>query len=173
MIGAILQGIPLVGGVWKTIFGDKAADQKAVHTEKMAVHDQYAAEFGHSKTWFDSFVDGMNRLVRPMYSYGMAYLFFMCWTDPVRFATGAENLTLIPREMWFIEGTIITFFFGGRLYKDFGKYKVPEKIKNFAVKVAAKALPNTTANEKHVDGVTFEERVEKRYRHSDQDGYNE
>lgn len=116
--------VKAVGGVVKTVFGDKSARDKYDADARASASSQFAAEFGHSRNWFDSLIDGLNRLPRPVFAFGTIYLFVLCWTNPEAFVAGAINLELMPQEAWWILGTIVVFFFGGRLRKDFGKYKI-------------------------------------------------
>lgn len=123
--------LALIGGVgklWGTVFGSKSDRDRYDADAKAAASSQFAAEFGHGRNWFDSLIDGLNRLPRPVFAFGTIYLFVLCWTDPDAFVAGAVNLELMPQEAWWILGTIVVFFFGGRLHKDFGKYKIREKV---------------------------------------------
>lgn len=129
---SFLAGIPLIGdvikGISNTFFGSKLERDKYDAQAKSNASSQFSAEFGHGKTWFDSLVDGLNRLPRPIFAFSTIYLFYLCWTDPAAFVAGAKNLELMPQEAWWILGTIVVFFFGGRLSKDFGKYKISNDV---------------------------------------------
>lgn len=167
-----MNPLALIGGVgslWKTIFGDKAARDKHDADLSGAVHSQFASEFGHSKNWFDSLIDGLNRLPRPIFAFGTIYLFIMCWNNPVQFVAGAKNLELMPQEMWWILGTIVVFFFGGRLHKDFGKYKInKEVLQKYQTPSASFKSPRTDRGKIEEDpqeGIEWEDRIEKRYKY--------
>lgn len=110
------------------ILGDKTKRDKYDAQAKESARNQFSNEFGHGRNWFDSLIDGLNRLPRPMLAFGTIYLFVLCWVNPRAFAAGATNLELMPQEAWWILGTIVVFFFGGRLSKDFGKYKIGKKV---------------------------------------------
>ena len=124
----MLQYLPFIGKAISAIFGSKEKRDKYDAEAKAATSSEFAAEFGHSKNWFDSLIDGLNRLPRPIFAFGTIYLFVLCWTNPETFVAGAVNLELMPQEMWWILGTIVVFFFGGRLHKDFGEYKIKKDI---------------------------------------------
>lgn len=80
--------------------GDKS--QESARTMQMPTHS----------TWFDSFVDGLNRLVRPM----MTFWVFGILTGMLGIPA---NLALIPPMLWNIIWTIVTFWFGSRMiFKD-------------------------------------------------------
>lgn len=78
--------------------------------------EAYIAEFQHAshKTKFDSFVDGMNRLVRPVVTYGLLAAIFGLVEIP-------EN---INDKIWFPLTTVLAFWFGGRLLKRDGGSEV-------------------------------------------------
>ena len=76
---------------------------------------QFAAEFGHErKGWFDRFIDGLNRLPRPMLALGTIGLFVSALTDPIWFAARMQGIALVPDPLWWLMGAIVTFYFGAR-----------------------------------------------------------
>ena len=115
--------LPFIGSAISKIFGSKEKRDQFQANARSAVYSQFAAEFGHSKTWWDSLIDGLNRLPRPLMTFGTIYLFYMCWTDYERFLVGAVALQSMPKEGWYILGAIVTFWFAAKLPKDFGKHK--------------------------------------------------
>lgn len=102
--------------VGRVFVGDKAAGQAQRHGETMALMGQYAAEFRRieGRTWFDSLVDGLNRLVRPGMAIGTMTLFAYAMQDPVGFAARMQALDTVPAELWYLLGAIVGFFFGAR-----------------------------------------------------------
>lgn len=92
------------------------------HAEQMAIYQQFAAEFGHAKTAFDSFVDGMNRLVRPLVTYGVIGMFAFMLANPAQFKEVVEAAALTPAWMWALIATVIGFWFGGRALKDWQQF---------------------------------------------------
>ena len=136
MIGKILDF--LGGGVldsakgfYTAIAGDTAARETDAHTEQMAVYNQFAAEFGHARTWWDSFIDGLNRLPRPFMTFGTLALFAWCVVDPPAFIEAMGALSAVPEMLWVIFLTIVGFWFGGKMISKDIKYTPPsvEKIK--------------------------------------------
>lgn len=173
----ILQGIPLIGGLIETVFGSKLKRDQYDADARGAVMSQFASEFGHGRNWFDSLIDGLNRLPRPVFAFGTIYLFVFCWVDPEGFVAGAKNLELMPQEAWWILGTIVVFFFGGRLHKDFGKYKIKEKVlQKYQTPSAGfseqKTPIETSQGDDPQEGLVWGERVEKRYK-NDWDNLND
>lgn len=76
---------------------------------------EFAAEFRHERQgWFDRFVDGLNRLPRPMLAFGVLGLFASALVDPVWFAARMQGLALVPEPLWWLMGAIVSFYFGAR-----------------------------------------------------------
>ena len=78
-----------------------------------AAMGQFGNEFG-GKGWFNSMIDGLNRLPRPMLSLGVIALIVSAMTDPIWFAERMVGLALVPDPLWALLGIIVTFYFGGR-----------------------------------------------------------
>ena len=113
-LGSILGG---ANNLAKTVFGDQAAKEAAIHKEQMELQKGYQAEFlaPEKHGWFNQLVDGANRLVRPLFTYGIVALFVWACVDPVQFTMTVQALGVIPELLWYIMMTIIGFWFGGRL----------------------------------------------------------
>lgn len=111
--GGLLGG---VDKVVKTIFGSEEARDQATANEDIQRLKQYAAEFSprENRTWWDSLVDGLNRLPRPIMTFGVIWLFYSCMTDPAAFAVSMEALGLMPTSGWALLMTIVGFWFGGK-----------------------------------------------------------
>ncbi|MCO4846472.1 MAG: holin family protein [Yoonia sp.] len=120
----------LIGQIMSAIFGDgrnvvaetvqvfrENAENRAVRDAdaKAAALAQLAAEFGHARQgWFDRFIDGLNRLPRPMLALGTIGLFVAAMTDPVWFAQRMVGVTAVPEPLWWLMGAIVSFYFGAR-----------------------------------------------------------
>lgn len=119
--GGIIEG---ANSITKTIFGSKEARDTQAHDEQMSVMQAFAAEFlpRENRTWWDSFVDGLNRLPRPVMTFGVIALFWYCVEEPAEFAASMTALKLMPAEGWGIMATIVVFWFGGKfLEKSWGQ----------------------------------------------------
>jgi hypothetical protein len=89
--------------------GERAAN---VQTEVLR---QFAAEFNRTRRgWFDVFIDGMNRLPRPLMALGTLALIGASMIDPIWFATRMQGLALVPEPLWWLMGAIVSFYFGSR-----------------------------------------------------------
>lgn len=135
--------------VGRTFWGDKTEKEQHVSAEQLAIINQYAAEYvaRQHRTWWDSFVDGLNRLVRPGLALGSQLAFVWVWWDPVSFAECMQALQLVPEMLWYIWLTIFGFFFGGRIIE-----KAPKtwKVEPRAMEVAREIAANRTERQKAV-----------------------
>lgn len=120
----------LIGKFMSAIFGDgrnvlvdtvqvfrENAENGAVRDAdaKSAALAQLAAEFaGSRKGWFDRFIDGINRLPRPMLALGTIGMFVAAMSDPVWFADRMVGLAAVPEPLWWLMGAIVSFYFGAR-----------------------------------------------------------
>jgi hypothetical protein len=112
-------GGSILGGADKltqTIFGSATGREEASHREQMTVMQQFMAEFGprENRTKWDSLVDGLNRLPRPVITFGVVGLFAYCMVDPEGFAAAMVALALMPEYGWAMMATVIVFWFGGK-----------------------------------------------------------
>lgn len=121
MLGKIAQaliggGVQAVAAAVTPFTGDRVQEENSRHAEMLARFQQYGGEFAdrQNRTWWDSFIDGLNRLPRPFMALGVIGLFVWASADPAGFAVAAQAWSLIPEEMWIMLGAIIAFFFGDR-----------------------------------------------------------
>lgn len=124
VIGKLLAG--LFGGgrnvVAETaaVFRENAeASAQRQAAQRQAALSQYAAEFqiaraGGQAGGFDRVIDGLNRLPRPLLVAATLALFGSAMVNPVWFAQRMQGLALVPEPLWWLMGTIVAFYFGGR-----------------------------------------------------------
>lgn len=80
-----------------------------------AALDEHGAEFQHARAGlFDHFVNGLNRLPRPLLALGTLGLFVYAMLDPVAFAQRMVGLNYVPEPLWWLLGAIVSFYFGAR-----------------------------------------------------------
>ena len=85
------------------------------HEAYRAALSQYGVEFQNGGlTWFDRFVNGLNRLPRPALAIGTLGLFVFAMAAPQDFAARMEGLALVPDPLWWLLGAIVSFYFGAR-----------------------------------------------------------
>ena len=106
-----------INDVLKTIFGNRELRDQAAASENAAAMQEYAAEFTPraQRTWFDSLVDGLNRLQRPTYTFSTLGLFWLAYKNPKEFAQIMVSVALIPEQFWIIIGMIVGFLFSSRI----------------------------------------------------------
>lgn len=85
------------------------------HDAFVASVTQHGTEFTYGgATFFDRFINGLNRLPRPMLALGTLGLFIYAMVDPVNFAGRMEGLAYVPEPLWWLLGAIVSFYFGAR-----------------------------------------------------------
>lgn len=145
-----LSAIPMIGGLLDKLLGRFFADKNVVesnaNSEQTSFRSQVATEAAIAPTnrW-NSFVTGLNRLVRPFYTFGVGGLFvWACW-DPITFSASMAALQLIPEPLWIIMGTIVVFWFGGGTLEGMKATSIsPKGVQAVAGQIAAiRALSQT------------------------------
>lgn len=111
-VGGLMRG---AGDLTAVVRGNKAEEARAQHTENLAALEQLGAEFGLNRdSWFDILIDGLNRLPRPALAMGTIGLFVYSMADPIGFADRMQGLQLVPDQLWWLLGAIVSFYFGAR-----------------------------------------------------------
>ncbi|MFC2967172.1 holin family protein [Acidimangrovimonas pyrenivorans] len=81
----------------------------------LAAQQEAGAEFASPGAGgFDRFVNGLNRLPRPLLAFGTLGLFVDAMVDPAGFATRMTGLAAVPQPLWWLLGAIVSFYFGAR-----------------------------------------------------------
>lgn len=112
-LGKVLKPIK---GLVTSIWGDAKQRERFGHSETMAVYEQFASEFRRleNRTAWDSFVDGLNRLPRPVMVAGTLGYFALAYADPQEFQVVNTALEGVPEPAWYLLSAIVGFFFGAR-----------------------------------------------------------
>lgn len=63
---------------------------------------------------FDRFVNGLNRLPRPLLALGTLGLFAYAMADPDGFSLRMVGLSTVPDPLWWLLGAVVSFYFGAR-----------------------------------------------------------
>lgn len=110
----IANGVKAVAGVFSP---NAEASDKRDASYNTAALAQYAAEFHarQNRTWFDSLVDGLNRLVRPVTTIGVLCVIPATIIYPEQTSVAFAALALLPAGYWAIVGVIVSFYYGGRM----------------------------------------------------------
>jgi len=85
------------------------------HEAFVSTQSAYAAEFRNPRRGvFDRFVNGLNRLPRPMLALGTLGLFVYAMADPAGFVLRMRGLAEVPEPLWWLLGAVVAFYFGAR-----------------------------------------------------------
>ena len=104
-----------VGGVAEVFVGNRAERDAAASANLVAAVGQFGAEFAApAATRFDGFVNGLNRLPRPLLALGTLGLFVYAMAEPTGFSARMQGLGLVPEPLWWLLGAIVSFYFGAR-----------------------------------------------------------
>ena len=120
-IGKLLGGgadgvLSDIGSVIDRFKINKEAEASRSHERQVAGLAQYSAEFAHSRSGlWGGFVDGLNRLVRPLMALSVLGFFFWVPIDPEAAASAIQAYAIVPDGLWLLASIIIGFYFGGRL----------------------------------------------------------
>lgn len=93
------------------------AEADAARTADMRVQalSQHSAEFALARQGrFDRFMDGLNRMPRPLLVFSMLGLFGAAMVDPIWFSARMQGLQLVPEPLWWLMGAVVSFYFGAR-----------------------------------------------------------
>lgn len=106
--------VETVGGVFNPN-AEANSKRQAKYQEKAL--GQYAAEFHNrnNRNWFDSFADGLNRLVRPVIAISVFTVLPLTMIYPEHMAVALSALVLLPAGYWAMMTIVMSFFFGGRM----------------------------------------------------------
>lgn len=96
---------------WKSMFGEEPTlpdnapliDTIPNEAKKYGIHI--------NPNWWDSFIDGLNRLPRPIITFGIIFLFALAFYDPIKFVDMVEVLGLIPEPLWYVFYVVVGFWF--------------------------------------------------------------
>jgi hypothetical protein len=102
-------------GVAEVFTPNATKRMEAAQAAYLAALDEHGTEFQYLRPgWFDRFVNGLNRLPRPMLALGTLSLFVYAMAEPVGFAERMNGLDYVPEPLWWLLGAIVSFYFGAR-----------------------------------------------------------
>ena len=126
-----------------------------VHKERQAVRDgayrqaalgQYAAEFQPQayRTWFDSLVDGLNRLIRPVLTITLVSAIPVALVSPQSVDLAFAALASLPDAYWMVLSLVLGFYFGGRMQLKAQDFRRAETTWGAVQAAAASPRPQST-----------------------------
>lgn len=115
-MGSAARGVgETVGSVAEVFVGNEAERDAAAAQVLAGAVGQFSAEFAHPGGGrFDGFVNGLNRLPRPMLALSTLGLFVYAMAAPAGFSVRMQGLALVPEPLWWLLGAIVSFYFGAR-----------------------------------------------------------
>jgi hypothetical protein len=122
MMGSIFGGTQAIAAAGAAargvaeVFTPSATRQMELSAEtQMAALNQLGEEYQMAAlSWFDRFVNGLNRLPRPLLAFGTIGLFIYAMQDPSGFAARMVGLNAVPEPLWWLLGAVVAFYFGAR-----------------------------------------------------------
>lgn len=94
---------------------NKTKAELAAQARYQAALAQAGAEFSQNPNgWFDRFVNGLNRLPRPIMALSTVGLFAYAMADPEGFSVRMQGLAYVPEQLWWLLGAVVSFYFGAR-----------------------------------------------------------
>lgn len=104
-----------VGGVAEVFVGNRAEREADDARRALAAAAQFGAEFATAPSGrWDGFVNGLNRLPRPLLALGTLGLFAYAMAAPSGFSLRMQGLQLVPEPLWWLLGAVVSFYFGAR-----------------------------------------------------------
>ena len=118
LIGPLLNILlPSIKDIAPIIVGNQAARDTSAASENAAASEAYGKEFSYgavNRNWWDSLIDGLNRLPRPAFALGCIWMFAYAFISPSNFATTMRSLQLVPDSIYTLTAIIVSFFFVSR-----------------------------------------------------------
>jgi len=124
-IGRAARGVgEAVAEVSEVFTVNKTKAELATHARYQAALAQAGAEFAQKPLgWFDRFVNGLNRLPRPIMALSTVGLFAYAMSDPAGFSVRMQGLAYVPEPLWWLLGAVVSFYFGARELNYFRGYR--------------------------------------------------
>ncbi len=122
----VIKGVNSLVG---TVFGDKRQIETNIHSEQSDAMKAMAAEnmqIRENRTWFDSLIDGLNRLPRPVIAFLVIGVFVYAPYDPIHFAIIMQSYSATPEWLAYLLMQVVLLFFGGRMLEK-AKFGGPSK----------------------------------------------
>lgn len=114
LIGAILRAPAVLGAIGSGVATLAKGVSPPAAAYQTAPTEDGAAFQSAPPGRFDRFVNGLNRLPRPMLALGTLALFVYAMIDPAGFAARMVGLNAAPEPLWWLLGAIVGFYFGAR-----------------------------------------------------------
>jgi len=125
---------------------NKTKAEMAAQARYQAALAQAGAEFRQAPVGgFDRFVNGLNRLPRPIMALSTVGLFSYAMADPSGFSVRMQGLAYVPEPLWWLLGAVVSFYFGAREMNYFRGYRT--NIPAAPEAIPAAQLPRASQNQ--------------------------
>lgn len=104
------------------------------HDRFRSVQESYSKE-NIGEGWFNNFINGLNRLPRPLMAFSTLGLFVFAFVNPASFSIVMSALDLVPHELWWMLGAIVSFYFGAR---ELSHHRKAKSVKTVVQEIAMK-----------------------------------
>jgi hypothetical protein len=124
-LGRAARGVgQAVAEVSEVFTVNKTKAEMGAQARYQAALAQAGAEFAQKPLgWFDRFVNGLNRLPRPIMALSTVGLFAYAMSDPEGFSIRMQGLAYVPEPLWWLLGAVVSFYFGARELNYFRGYR--------------------------------------------------
>ena len=145
--GGVRQAAEAAGGVAEVFVGNRAERDADAARQALSALGEFGAEFARAPAGrWDGFVNGLNRLPRPMLALGTLGLFAYAMAAPAGFSTRMQGLQLVPEPLWWLLGAIVSFYFGARELHHQRARALPKVAAGLAARTAAGPQPVAAAS---------------------------
>ena len=105
---------------WKKFFGTEPESSEDVLIDTIPAEIERIYGVTTNRNIWDRFVDSLNRLPRPLFTFGLFYLFVLGFINPERLHEYFIVLSQAPDMFWAVGLTIIGFWFGSKIIEKHG-----------------------------------------------------
>lgn len=133
-------------GIFKT---SREGQAQRDHQLTSGAQSQFAREFESQNrtSWFDRFIDGINRIPRPLMAFGVLGMFVAAMIDPTWFASRMVGIALVPEPLWWLLSAIVAFYFGGRHQAKVQEFDMTKQINGVRAVVETRKLIDDVGDE--------------------------
>lgn len=147
--GHIKDLLGFIKDMVEMLHGNREKNNVREYNEAIATKEQFGKEFSYGasyRTTFDSIIDGLNRLPRPVITFGVIALFWWAFASPEHFQISMQAMNQIPAPMWNALYMILGLYFTARTAE---KIALPKPQPTQSVSAAPK--PKATTGNKSID----------------------
>lgn len=140
ILKALFGGRNTVKEVAEVFTPNAEKEAQRSHEAASSALEQFGKEFQSTprQHWFDRFIDGVNRVPRPLMAFGVIGLFASAMINPAWFSDRMIGIALIPDPLWWLLGAIVAFYFGGRHQAKVQSFSIQKQVESLGAVVAGR-----------------------------------